>query len=41
MWQHLKVSLTDLVFSVFEAMDLSNPSLVDYQVRTGATKFNT
>ena len=35
MWQHLKVSLTDLIFSVSEAMDVSDPSLVDHQVRTG------
>ena len=35
MWRNLKVNLTDLVFSVSEAMDLSHPSLVDHQVRTG------
>lgn len=35
MWRNLKVNLTDLVFSVSEAMDLSDPSLVDHQVRTG------
>ena len=35
MWRHLKVSLTDLIFSVSEAMDLADPSLVDHQVRTG------
>lgn len=35
MWRHLKVSLTDLIFSVSEAMDLSDPRLVDHQVRTG------
>ncbi|MES9860482.1 MAG: HD domain-containing phosphohydrolase [Candidatus Thiodiazotropha sp. LLP2] len=35
MWQHLKVSLTDLISSVSEAMDLVDSSLVDHQVRTG------
>ena len=34
MWRHLKVNLTDLVFSASEAMDLSDPSLVDHQMRT-------
>ena len=34
MWRHLKVNLADLLFSVSEAMDLSDHSLVDHQVRT-------
>ena len=34
MWRHLTVSLADLLFSVSEAMDLSDPSLVDHQIRT-------
>lgn len=34
MWRHQKVNLADLLFSVSEAMDLSDHSLVDHQVRT-------
>ena len=34
MWRNLTVSLTDLLFSVSEAMDLSDPSLFDHQIRT-------
>ncbi len=34
MWAHLKVNLTDILFSVSETMDLPDPSLVDHQVRT-------
>lgn len=34
MWRHMTVSLTDLLFSVSEAMDLSDASLVDHQLRT-------
>lgn len=34
MWHHINVNLADLLFSVSEAMDLSDPSLVDHQLRT-------
>lgn len=34
MWHNLKVSLADILFSVSEAMDLSDPSLVLHQIRT-------
>jgi HD-GYP domain-containing protein (c-di-GMP phosphodiesterase class II) len=34
MWRNLTVSLADLLFSVSEAMDLSDSSLVDHQIRT-------
>lgn len=34
MWRNLTVNLADLLFSVSEAMDLSDASLVDHQVRT-------
>jgi HD-GYP domain-containing protein (c-di-GMP phosphodiesterase class II) len=34
MWRHLTVNLADLLFSVSEAMDLSDTSLVDHQIRT-------
>jgi len=33
-WRHINVNLADLLFSVSEAMDLSDPSLVDHQLRT-------
>lgn len=34
MWRHQKVKLADILFSVSEAMDLSDPSLTDHQIRT-------
>lgn len=34
MWRNLTVNLADLLFSVSEAMDLPDASLVDHQVRT-------
>lgn len=34
MWHHINVNLADLLFSVSETMDLSDPSLVDHQLRT-------
>lgn len=34
MWRRHTVNLADLLFSVSEAMDLSNASLVDHQIRT-------
>lgn len=34
MWRHKTVKLADILFSVSEAMDLSDPSLVDHQIRT-------
>lgn len=34
MWHNLTVNLADLLFSVSEAMDLSDPSLHDHQIRT-------
>ena len=34
MWRNSTVNLADLLFSVSEAMDLSDPSLVHHQIRT-------
>jgi putative nucleotidyltransferase with HDIG domain len=34
MWRNVAVSLSDLLFSVSEVMDLADESLVDHQVRT-------
>lgn len=34
MWRNINVNLADLLFSVSEAMDLFDPSLVDHQIRT-------
>lgn len=34
MWRNIKINLADLLFSVSEAMDLFDPSLVHHQVRT-------
>lgn len=34
MWRNLTVNLADLLFSVSEAMDLSDASLVNHQIRT-------
>ena len=34
MWRSITINLADLLFSVSEAMDLSDPSLVDHQIRT-------
>lgn len=34
MWRNLTVNLADLLFSVSEAMDLSDSSLVNHQIRT-------
>lgn len=39
MWRNLTVNLADLLFSVSEAMDLSDSSLVDHQIRTAFVSF--
>jgi HD-GYP domain-containing protein (c-di-GMP phosphodiesterase class II) len=35
MWRHVTANLSDLIFSVSEAMDMSDVSLADHQMRTG------
>ena len=34
MWRDLTINLADFLFSVADAMDLSDASLVDHQIRT-------